>query len=144
MPRRSGRQSAPDHRGTARFRHAQARAPPTATPRPACTVAAPWSAAVRAASSSSHQYHALQQDSGTRRAPQRLLARATEGYVAGVVSLEAIARLRGTRTEAVAEDFAAAGIAPREAAVVWADLSERPPVEDDFSDLDVLDAADVP
>jgi hypothetical protein len=43
----------------------------------------------------SDQYHALQRESDTRRTPQRLLARATAGYLANVISLRAIARLRG-------------------------------------------------
>jgi Zn-dependent peptidase ImmA (M78 family) len=90
------------------------------------------------------QYHALQQESDTRRAPQRLLARATQGYVANVVSLEAIARLRGTTPEEVAVDFTEAGITPEEPTIVWADLPTFPRTDDDFSDLDALDAADAP
>lgn len=90
------------------------------------------------------QYHALQQDSGTRRAPQRLLARATQGYLANVVSLEAIARLRGTTPDEIAVDFAEAGLTPEEPTIVWADLPAAPGTDDDFSDLDELDAADAP
>lgn len=86
-------------------------------------------------------YRALQQESRARRAPQRLLARATEGYIAGVVSLEAVARLRGTTPAQVAAEFAEAGIVPDQGPVAWAEL-ERPAAVDDFSDLDALDEAD--
>lgn len=90
------------------------------------------------------QYHALQQESDTRRAPQRLLARAIQGYLHGVVSLEAIARLRSTTPEEVARDFTEAGIVPEEPTIAWSNLPDLGSTEDDFGDLDALDAADAP
>ena len=85
------------------------------------------------------QYRALQLESGARRAPQRLLARAIEGYLANVVSLETIGRLRGVASAEIATDFAKAGIVPNEQSVAWAKLGS-PRHDNDFSDLDELDA----
>lgn len=58
----------------------------------------------------SDQYKALQQESDTRRAPQRLLTRAVAGYMSGTVSLPYIARLRGIPVEEVQAEFEAEGI----------------------------------
>ncbi len=58
------------------------------------------------------QYKALQADSRQRRAPQRLLARVIQGYVAGLVSLETAASVRGVAPRDLAEEFEAAGIRP--------------------------------
>lgn len=87
------------------------------------------------------QYHALQSESDTRRAPQRLLARATTGYIESVVSLEAIARLRATTTEQVLADFDEAGIRskPFDTAIPWMKPDDLPTGNTDFSDLDELD-----
>lgn len=88
----------------------------------------------------SDQYRALQQESDSRRAPQRLLARATQGYVANVVSLEQIARLRGATPHDVEREFAEAGLTPEAPAIAWGNLDDRGGDDLDFSDLDALDA----
>lgn len=56
------------------------------------------------------QYKGLQAESRQRRAPQRLLARVIAGYVAGLVSLETAALVRGVAPEELADEFEAAGI----------------------------------
>lgn len=56
------------------------------------------------------QYKGLQAESRQRRAPQRLLARVIEGYVAGLVSLEAAASVRGVAPRDLADEFEEAGI----------------------------------
>lgn len=58
------------------------------------------------------QYTGLQAESRQRRAPQRLLARVIEGYVAGLVSLETVASVRGVSIQALAAEFEGAGIEP--------------------------------
>src|ERR1019366_1401075 len=68
------------------------------------------------------QYRVLQGASNSRRAPQRLLARATDGYVEGVLSLQAIARLRGVSEQIVEHDFAEAGILPHARKVEWSSV----------------------
>ncbi|KGN32971.1 hypothetical protein N802_16480 [Knoellia sinensis KCTC 19936] len=87
------------------------------------------------------QYHALQSESDMHRAPQRLLARATTGYIESVVSLEAIARLRATTPEQVQADFDEAGItpSPTDTDLPWAAADDLPAGDNDFSDLDALD-----
>lgn len=84
----------------------------------------------------SDQYHALQRESDARRAPQRLLARATTGYLANVISLSAIARLRGITPHEVESEFEEAGLIPHEADIEWASPDDLPPVNDDLDDLD--------
>jgi Zn-dependent peptidase ImmA (M78 family) len=85
----------------------------------------------------SDQYAALQAESFQRRAPQRLLARAIDGYRAGVVSSSAIARLRRLSTEQVEAELRDAGVIPIartvQASAPHADL------DIDLSDLDDLD-----
>lgn len=58
------------------------------------------------------QYRSLQAESRQRRAPQRLLARVIEGYVAGLVSLETAASVRGVAPQDLASEFEEAGIEP--------------------------------
>ncbi|SIO90009.1 ImmA/IrrE family metallo-endopeptidase [Nocardiopsis sp. JB363] len=89
----------------------------------------------------SDQYRALQDDSDRGRAPQRLLARAISAYAEGVLSVQAIATLRGiSRREAEAE-LREAGVVPKERAVAWADPTDLPNAEIDLAALDaVLDA----
>jgi Zn-dependent peptidase ImmA (M78 family) len=84
-------------------------------------------------------YEGWQQESASRRAPQRLLSRAIEGYVANVVSLQAVARLRGLPVEQIAAEFEDAGITPDavEPAAPPAVMDDRP--DTDFSDLDALE-----
>lgn len=84
----------------------------------------------------SDQYRALQDESARRRAPQRLLARAISAYAEGVLSVQAIATLRGiTRQEAEAE-LREAGVVPSEQPVEWADLTELPDADVDLAALD--------
>lgn len=87
----------------------------------------------------SDQYHALQRESDNRRAPQRLLARAIDGYITNTVSLETIARLRGTSATEVQRDLVAASIVPQPQAIAWATPGDLPGGNDDFTDLDALD-----
>jgi Zn-dependent peptidase ImmA (M78 family) len=82
------------------------------------------------------QYHALQADSDKRRAPQRLLARATKGYAEGVLSAQAIATLRGIAVETTEAELREAGILPAERPIAWADPAELPDVPVDWSALD--------
>ncbi|GAA4238327.1 hypothetical protein GCM10022254_53810 [Actinomadura meridiana] len=82
------------------------------------------------------QYRALRIESGRRRAPQRLLARAINGYALGVLSAQAIATLRGITLEEAEADLDEAGVEPVDSAVAWADASELPDVDVDLSDLD--------
>ncbi|WP_166354370.1 ImmA/IrrE family metallo-endopeptidase [Phytoactinopolyspora limicola] len=58
------------------------------------------------------QYRSLQAESRHRRAPQQLLARVIEGYVAGLVSLETVASVRGIAPTDLAAEFDEAGIKP--------------------------------
>jgi len=96
----------------------------------------------------SDQYKALQAESDTRRAPQRLLARATAAYEAGSVSLPFIAGLRGISVERVAAEFAEQGIGPnpedpaRDSAALILAPPKNPSRDIDFSDLDTLEAED--
>ncbi|WP_326561412.1 ImmA/IrrE family metallo-endopeptidase [Micromonospora sp. NBC_01796] len=91
------------------------------------------------------QYHALQADSDRRRAPQRLLARATRGYAEGVLSAQAIATLRGIAVETAEAELRSAGIAPAESPIAWADPAELPDVPVDWVALDAdLSASDEP
>jgi Zn-dependent peptidase ImmA (M78 family) len=84
-------------------------------------------------------YQGWQHESQTRRAPQRLLSRAIEGYVANVVSLQAVARLRGLPEEQIAAELEEAGIIPAEVeAVPVPTAAERRP-DTDFSELDALE-----
>src|SRR5680860_1395600 len=87
----------------------------------------------------SDQYHGLQEESNQRRAPQRLLSRAIEGYLANAVSLQSIARLRGVSAEVIEQEFAEAGIAPVEQAVLWGRPDNLPAAGADLSDLDEPD-----
>jgi hypothetical protein len=66
------------------------------------------------------QYQALSAQSQQRRAPQRLLARAIDGYLAHVVSVQTIATLRGMSAADVEAELRAAGIEPAEQPIAWA------------------------
>ncbi|WP_205621034.1 ImmA/IrrE family metallo-endopeptidase, partial [Intrasporangium chromatireducens] len=92
----------------------------------------------------SPQYRALQVESQTPRAPQRLLMRATRGYQQGMLSLTALARIRGTTPAALEAELAEAGISPNESRIEWAAPIDRQAVEDDFADLDALEGIDLP
>ncbi|WBQ06263.1 ImmA/IrrE family metallo-endopeptidase [Kribbella sp. CA-293567] len=86
-------------------------------------------------------YEGWQHESESRRAPQRLLSRAIQGYMANVVSLQAVARLRGLPAEQIAAEFEDAGITPvvLEPPALPAVSPDRP--DTDFSDLDALEDA---
>ena len=84
------------------------------------------------------QYRTLQADSDQRRAPQRLLARAVQGYTEGVVSAQTIATLRGITADQAAAELREAGIFPAHQPVAWADPGELPDVAVDLSALDDL------
>ena len=56
------------------------------------------------------QYKGLQAESRQRRAPQRLLTRVVAGYVAGLVSLETVASVRGVALHELADELEEAGI----------------------------------
>ena len=89
----------------------------------------------------SDQYQTLRADSDTRRAPQRLLARAIRGYAEGVLSAQAIAVMRGVTLKSAEAELQEAGVVPVERAVAWADSAELPDVQVDWAALDeALDA----
>lgn len=86
------------------------------------------------------QYKGLQAESRQRRAPQRLLTRVIAGYVAGLVSLETVASVRGVSTEDLAIEFAQADItlAPRSDVTKGDDLFAGSDPNVDLSWLDDL------
>jgi Zn-dependent peptidase ImmA (M78 family) len=84
----------------------------------------------------SDQYDALLADSDRRRAPQRLLARAINGYAEGVLSAQTIATLRGITLETAEAELREAGVVPAERPVTWADPADLPEVQVDWVALD--------
>lgn len=74
------------------------------------------------------QYHALQAESDRRRAPQRLLACAVNGYALVVLSARAIAMLRGIPLEEAKADLREAGVEQAEPTPPWADTTDLPDV----------------
>jgi Zn-dependent peptidase ImmA (M78 family) len=80
-------------------------------------------------------YAILQTDSDRLRAPQGLTARAVTGYAAGVVSLQAVATLRGVSVESMQEELDSAGIAPAHPDPEDYELRELPDVTLDMSEL---------
>ncbi|GAA2671008.1 MULTISPECIES: ImmA/IrrE family metallo-endopeptidase [Actinosynnema] len=82
------------------------------------------------------QYQALQGKSAGQRAPQRLLARAINGYLEGVLSAKAIATLRKVPVATVEADLREAGIVPADHVVEWADAADLPEVDVDLTELD--------
>jgi Zn-dependent peptidase ImmA (M78 family) len=83
------------------------------------------------------QYKALQEQSDTRRAPQKLLARAIDGYVENVVSAQALATLRGMDAAAVVRELTDQGIEQQAPTVAWEDLGDLPDIEFDDTDADM-------
>lgn len=81
-------------------------------------------------------YATLQADSDRIRAPQGLVTRAIAGYAAGVVSVQAVATLRGVSVMTVQEELAEAGIEPERPVPQEYELRELPEVTMDLSDLD--------
>lgn len=91
----------------------------------------------------SDQYQALQGDADQRRAPQRLLARAINGYAEGVLPAQVIATLRGISLDVLLAELEEAGVAPVEQPVAWASAADLPDVQVDLAALDAdLRAAD--
>lgn len=90
------------------------------------------------------QYRAMQVESQTPRAPQRLLMRATRGYQEGILSLPALARLRGAAPNVVEAELAEAGITVADPVVEWATPTDRLAASDTFADLDALEDVDLP
>lgn len=82
------------------------------------------------------QYRALQAESNRRRAPQRLLARAINGYAIGVLPAQAIATLRGITLAETEADLHEAGVEPAGSTVTWVRAADLPDVDMDLSDLD--------
>ncbi|AFR11113.1 ImmA/IrrE family metallo-endopeptidase [Nocardiopsis alba] len=60
----------------------------------------------------SDQYRALREESARRRAPQRLLGRAVNAYAEGVLSVQAIATLRGITRQEAEMELRDAGVVP--------------------------------
>ena len=88
----------------------------------------------------SDQYEQLQRASNTRRAPQRLLARAIAGYADNKVTVETIARLRGSTASQAQAFLDEHDITAAPADVAWAALDDLPLYEGDLQDLDDEDA----
>ena len=82
------------------------------------------------------RYEALAAESRQPRAPQRLLARATTGYVEGVVSLQTLATLKGKPVEAVKAELDAAHIVRRITDPAAFEVEDLSPVDVDLSALD--------
>ncbi|MEU2005826.1 ImmA/IrrE family metallo-endopeptidase [Rhodococcus sp. NPDC019627] len=80
------------------------------------------------------QYRALQAESDQRRAPQKLLTRATTGYVENVVSAQTIATLRNMDVGEVENELRTDGIEPREAGIAWAAATDLPDSDIDLGD----------
>lgn len=91
----------------------------------------------------SDQYRALQVEADQRRAPQRLLARAIQGYLEGVLPAQAIATIRGITREAAEMELRQAGIVPTEHPILWAKPDDLPEWQVDEMPWDAdLDASD--
>lgn len=82
------------------------------------------------------QYASLQEDSDRTRSPQRLLARAINGYSEGVVSAQTVATLRGLSVDEVTKELTDAGVTPRTHQPPWLTAAELPVVDVDLSGLD--------
>ncbi|MFD4368672.1 ImmA/IrrE family metallo-endopeptidase [Rhodococcus sp. NPDC058521] len=81
-------------------------------------------------------YGLLQTQSDTRRAPQKLLTRAIDGYLENVVSAQTLATLRGVAVDEVVRGLTAEGLTPRGREPEWASPDDLPAVAVDFSDWD--------
>lgn len=84
----------------------------------------------------SDQYQSLRNESDRTRSPQQLLARAISGYKEGVVSVQALATLRGMSAQVVGEELVEAGIVPHTPSMPWVTAADLPPVAVDLSDLE--------
>ncbi|MUL42063.1 ImmA/IrrE family metallo-endopeptidase [Streptomonospora sp. PA3] len=83
-------------------------------------------------------YRALQADSQHSRAPQRLLTRAITAYAEGVLSVQAVANLRGIPAEDAKAELDEAGMTPAERPIAWSAADDLPDVDVDLSSLDEL------
>lgn len=90
------------------------------------------------------QYESLQAQSDTRRAPQKLLARAIDGYIENVVPAQTLATLRGIPVVDVVESLNEDGIAPIEHQTEWATADALPTVDVDFTDWEDDDSDEDP
>lgn len=79
------------------------------------------------------QYRSLAQESQRTRSPQQLLARATNGYIEGVVSLQTIATLRGVDSETALSELTEAGVTPVSWEPEWLAADELPGVDVDLA-----------
>lgn len=84
----------------------------------------------------SDQYQSLQSDSDRTRPPQRLLTRAVAGYEEGIVTVQAVATLRGIDAETAAEELAGAGVVPHETSTPWMTAADLPTITVDLVGLD--------
>lgn len=72
-------------------------------------------------------YDANAQSARQRRAPQRLVERATKGYQHNLVSLQTLAQLRDVDVDTLETEFASSGIAPKPTQVKRVDLDALMP-----------------
>ncbi|MDV6277939.1 ImmA/IrrE family metallo-endopeptidase [Rhodococcus erythropolis] len=90
------------------------------------------------------QYESLQTQSDTRRAPQKLLARAIDGYIENVVPAQTLATLRGIPVGDVVESLNEDGITPLGHQTEWASTDALPTVDVDFTDWEDDDSGEDP
>ncbi|MDR0944605.1 MAG: ImmA/IrrE family metallo-endopeptidase [Bifidobacteriaceae bacterium] len=57
----------------------------------------------------------------TRRAPRKLLVKAMDGYVKGLVSLTTLATITGTAPDVLSQELAQQGLTPEPTAITWFD-----------------------
>lgn len=81
-------------------------------------------------------YQLLQAQSDARRAPQKLLTRAIDGYIENVVSAQTLATLRGVDVDEMVHSLSVGGVIPRGREPEWASPDALPSVTVDFSDRD--------
>jgi hypothetical protein len=84
----------------------------------------------------SDYYESLCDNSNRLRSPQSLVARAVNGYAAGVVSAQVIATLREVDVDVVLNELREAGIVPAIRQPVDMSADDLPDVEIDLSDLE--------
>lgn len=81
------------------------------------------------------QYRALSERAMRPVAPQKLCARAVEGYREGVVTARALATLMYTTEDAIVNDLAGAEVFPAERGIAWGSSLTLPDVDVDLDDL---------
>ncbi|MGN2635215.1 ImmA/IrrE family metallo-endopeptidase [Nocardia takedensis] len=84
------------------------------------------------------RYQSLSNASNSRRAPQRLLARAISGWMRNAVSIQTVATLRGLNATEVENELRQAGLRPVEqtSAPRWSSASDLPEVSIDMEEFD--------